>query len=79
VVTFPPPSSKRITAEGRGYALRHRAAGNRSRRCGLFAQPQVMPAVRRDRNRRISEFGSTPCKAYRCASCAEPFDYFKCI
>ena len=29
---------------------------------------------------RVSEFGSTPCKAhYRCSACAEPFDYFKCI
>jgi len=29
---------------------------------------------------RVSEFGSTPCKAhYRCTSCREPFDYFKCI
>ncbi|MGH7070854.1 MAG: 1,2-phenylacetyl-CoA epoxidase subunit PaaD [Acetobacteraceae bacterium] len=29
---------------------------------------------------RISEFGSTPCKAqYRCRECLEPFDYFKCI
>jgi ring-1,2-phenylacetyl-CoA epoxidase subunit PaaD len=29
---------------------------------------------------RISEFGSTPCKAhYRCTSCLEPFDYFKCL
>jgi len=28
----------------------------------------------------ISEFGSTACKAmYRCLSCAEPFEYFKCI
>ena len=28
----------------------------------------------------ISEFGSTACKAlYRCNSCREPFDYFKCI
>jgi ring-1,2-phenylacetyl-CoA epoxidase subunit PaaD len=28
---------------------------------------------------RISEFGSTPCKAlYRCRQCREPFDYFKC-
>ncbi|MEY3104687.1 MAG: hypothetical protein RJA72_719 [Pseudomonadota bacterium] len=27
---------------------------------------------------RISEFGSTPCKAiYRCLACREPFDYFK--
>jgi len=29
---------------------------------------------------RISEFGSTPCKAhYRCTACREPFDRFKCI
>ena len=29
---------------------------------------------------RISQFGSTPCKAqWRCKSCLEPFDYFKCI
>jgi ring-1,2-phenylacetyl-CoA epoxidase subunit PaaD len=29
---------------------------------------------------RLSEFGSTPCKAlYRCTACLEPFDYFKCL
>ncbi len=29
---------------------------------------------------KISQFGSTPCKAsYRCTDCLEPFDYFKCI
>lgn len=29
---------------------------------------------------RLSEFGSTPCKAhYRCSDCLEPFDLFKCI
>ena len=28
----------------------------------------------------VSEFGSTPCKAhYRCSTCGEPFDYFKCL
>jgi ring-1,2-phenylacetyl-CoA epoxidase subunit PaaD len=28
---------------------------------------------------RISEFGSTSCKAlYKCDDCQEPFDYFKC-
>lgn len=28
---------------------------------------------------RVSQFGSTPCKAaYRCKDCLEPFDYFKC-
>ncbi len=29
---------------------------------------------------RLSQFGSTPCKAHwRCRDCLEPFDYFKCI
>ncbi|MEM6938577.1 MAG: 1,2-phenylacetyl-CoA epoxidase subunit PaaD [Pseudomonadota bacterium] len=29
---------------------------------------------------KVSQFGSTPCKAqWRCQSCLEPFDYFKCI
>ncbi|UWR20965.1 1,2-phenylacetyl-CoA epoxidase subunit PaaD [Sulfitobacter sp. S190] len=29
---------------------------------------------------RVSQFGSTPCKAHwRCLDCLEPFDYFKCI
>ena len=29
---------------------------------------------------RISQFGSTPCKAsYRCKTCFEPFDYFKAL
>lgn len=29
---------------------------------------------------RVSQFGSTPCKAHwRCRDCLEPFDYFKCI
>lgn len=28
---------------------------------------------------RVSQFGSTPCKAlWRCKDCLEPFDYFKC-
>jgi ring-1,2-phenylacetyl-CoA epoxidase subunit PaaD len=32
------------------------------------------------RTERVSEFGSTACKAqYRCQDCGEPFDYFKCI
>ncbi len=29
---------------------------------------------------KMSQFGSTPCKAqWRCCACLEPFDYFKCI
>jgi len=47
----------------------------------LFHAPIVpCPRCGGTETERISEFGSTPCKAhYRCVSCLEPFDYFKCI
>ncbi len=42
--------------------------------------PAACPRCGSIRTTRQSEFGSTPCKAlYRCDSCLEPFDYFKCI
>ncbi|MGI9417620.1 MAG: 1,2-phenylacetyl-CoA epoxidase subunit PaaD [Geminicoccaceae bacterium] len=38
------------------------------------------PRCSSTKTERVSEFGSTPCKAhYRCLACAEPFDYFKCL
>jgi ring-1,2-phenylacetyl-CoA epoxidase subunit PaaD len=47
----------------------------------LWHAPQVRcPRCGSRDTRRVSEFGSTPCKAhYQCAACAEPFDYFKCL
>lgn len=37
------------------------------------------PHCRSWNTQRISEFGSTACKAlYKCLDCLEPFDYFKC-
>lgn len=47
----------------------------------LFAPHEAVQCPRCDsyHTRRISEFGSTPCKAlYQCDACREPFDYFKC-
>jgi ring-1,2-phenylacetyl-CoA epoxidase subunit PaaD len=42
--------------------------------------PVRCPRCASEHTQRVSEFGSTPCKAhYRCESCAEPFDYFKCL
>ncbi|MDD9908449.1 MAG: phenylacetate-CoA oxygenase subunit PaaJ [Ahrensia sp.] len=42
--------------------------------------PQHCPHCRAEELERISQFGSTPCKAqWRCKTCLEPFDYFKCI
>lgn len=38
------------------------------------------PRCGSENTQRVSEFGSTPCKAhYKCAECLEPFDYFKCL
>jgi ring-1,2-phenylacetyl-CoA epoxidase subunit PaaD len=47
----------------------------------LFRDPTVhCPRCASARTERVSEFASTPCKAlYRCTSCLEPFEYFKCI
>lgn len=42
--------------------------------------PKRCPRCGAEDLERISQFGSTPCKAlWRCKSCLEPFDYFKCI
>jgi len=42
--------------------------------------PERCPHCKSEDVERISQFGSTPCKAqWRCTDCLEPFDYFKCI
>jgi ring-1,2-phenylacetyl-CoA epoxidase subunit PaaD len=82
-VLSPPWTSAWLTAAGRrklrafGIAPPEEGAAGRA--------PWHAPAVTCPRcgsraSERISEFGSTPCKAhYRCSSCREPFDYFKCL
>ena len=47
----------------------------------LFAPHEAVqcPHCNSHHTHRISEFGSTACKAlYQCDDCKEPFDYFKC-
>lgn len=46
----------------------------------LFDQPCVAcPRCASVDTEQLAAFGSTPCKAqYRCRTCLEPFDYFKC-
>ena len=72
-VLAPPWSSDWVTPAGRArlaaFGIAPPTAGQaRCPRCGSAA------------TERISEFGSTPCKAhYRCTECREPFDRFKCI
>jgi ring-1,2-phenylacetyl-CoA epoxidase subunit PaaD len=75
-VLSPPWTSEWLSEEGRrklqafGIAAPHtRAASNIA--CPHCSSHDVQ---------RVSEFGSTPCKAhYRCSDCLEPFDVFKCI
>ena len=77
-------SSDWITAEGHrklranGIAPPDPATDNSLR---LFAKSKVTcPSCDSTETEKVSEFGSTPCKAqYRCNSCLEPFDHFKCI
>ena len=51
-----------------------------SGRRALFGEQQVAcPQCGSANTEVLSEFGSTSCKAlWRCKSCREPFDYFKC-
>ncbi|NOR29932.1 MAG: phenylacetate-CoA oxygenase subunit PaaJ [Sulfitobacter sp.] len=61
--------SGRAKLEGYGIAPPQPAGG-----------PQHCPRCKSTHVEKISQFGSTPCKAqWRCTDCLEPFDYFKCI
>lgn len=55
--------------------------GKAKGRAALFGVEAVAcPHCGSAETERVSEFGSTACKAHwRCLSCREPFDYFKCI
>lgn len=55
--------------------------GSASKRSLLGEAPDICcPQCGSAHTERLSEFGSTACKAlYRCRDCLEPFDYFKCI
>lgn len=75
-VLAPPWSSDWLSAEGR----RKLEAFGIAPPAGRGNTPAACPRCRSERTTRISEFGSTPCKAlWRCEACLEPFDYFKCI
>lgn len=88
----PPWTTDWLTAEGReklhAYGIAPPVDGTRS----MAAQPGRLarlsgeggftvacPRCGSENTEKISQFGSTPCKAaYRCRACLEPFDYFKC-
>jgi len=85
-VLSPPWTSDWLTAEGRrklaafGIAPPEKEEPVASPRALRKAPPVGCPRCASRETERVSEFGSTPCKAhYRCRTCGEPFDYFKCL
>jgi len=80
----PPWTTDWLTPGGReklrrfGIAPPEGSAAGAGQQRGLTPVP--CPRCGSRDSERVSEFGSTPCKAhYRCRACAEPFDYFKCL
>ena len=89
----PPWTTDWISGEGReklsaygvappvdGSAADGRVVSRIDRLLGGGALQIACPRCGSTQTEKISQFGSTPCKAaYRCRACLEPFDYFKCI
>lgn len=74
-VLSPPWTTDWISDEGRkklhAYGIAPPVVANQSIACPQCDSPHT---------ERISEFGSTACKAsWRCRDCLEPFEYFKCL
>ncbi len=84
-VLSPPWTTDWISAEGRrkleAFGIAPPAEAGAGKRRLWQADPSVScPRCGSKQTAKQSEFGSTPCKAlYKCESCLEPFDYFKCI
>ena len=71
----PPWTTDWISAEGRAKLEAYGIAPPRP-----AGGPERCPRCGAREVERVSQFGSTPCKAqWRCRACLEPFDYFKCI
>ncbi len=83
-VLSPPWTTDWISESGRKKLLAYGIAppsGSASKRALMAAdRPLACPRCRSTQTSRVSEFGSTACKAsYKCDDCLEPFEYFKCI
>ena len=70
---------ERLRAYGIAPPVDGTAVAGRAARLGGAALKIACPRCGSTATERVSQFGSTPCKAsYRCTDCLEPFDYFKC-
>jgi ring-1,2-phenylacetyl-CoA epoxidase subunit PaaD len=77
-VLSPPWSSDWITPDGRRKLQEYGIVPPRQASSSM--PPLACPHCHSVDTERLSEFGSTPCKAlHRCRACLEPFEYFKCI
>ncbi len=73
-VLSPPWTTDWITEDGRDKLREYGIAPPSRNREVACPQCQSL------RTERVSEFGSTACKAaWRCVDCLEPFEYFKCL
>lgn len=74
-VLSPPWTTDWISNEGRDKLRIYGIAPPERRN-----RPIACPRCSSTTTERVSEFGSTACKAsYRCLECLEPFEYFKCL
>ena len=83
-VLSPPWTTDWISDEGRAKLLDYGIAPpeqGASKRALLHGERSIAcPRCESLETEIVSEFGSTACKAaYKCKSCLEPFEYFKCI
>jgi ring-1,2-phenylacetyl-CoA epoxidase subunit PaaD len=82
-VLAPAWSTDDITEAGRAKLHAYGIAPPRRGGTGVGQPPDeaiACPRCGSTSSERVSEFGSTPCKAlWRCQSCREPFDVFKCL
>jgi ring-1,2-phenylacetyl-CoA epoxidase subunit PaaD len=69
-----------MSPSGREKLRSYGIAPPMSTTCGQSHGQIECPQCNSAEVKRVSEFGSTACKAlYQCQDCREPFDYFKCI
>lgn len=82
-VLSPPWTTDDITDEGRAKLKAYGIAppaGKASPRAFFGEEMVACPKCNSTHTTKLAEFGSTACKAlWRCDSCREPFDAFKCL
>lgn len=68
-------------AKLKAYGIAPPVEGTADKKSLMAEDPQIVcPRCDSNNTRKLSEFGSTACKAlHSCNDCLQPFDYFKCL